>query len=204
MAGMHGENVVFVEDHVVALLEFMSARLVQVIVHHGAKVRTVTLDDADPEVFAPTSGRHWREGDGPERSGLFVTENRICGLLIAFRARALLGGVRVDGEPRRIEAQFDELPRPDMGFEDGVRYLEPLSLLGMHGNTVDQFVAVGEPLLQELCFEIHGRARCKPEGGVESVATKGVTFDLTGVFGERAFCRSGVVTASRQDWNGKT
>lgn len=56
----------------------------------------------------------------------------------------------MDRETRRIDPQFDEVPDVDMLLQDWVGDLESLAVFGVHSDTIDQYVAVGESLLVEL------------------------------------------------------
>ena len=50
-----GEDVIFVEDDFIALMQSMQASLVQRIVHGALEELPVTLHDLNPEVFSPAS-----------------------------------------------------------------------------------------------------------------------------------------------------
>ena len=66
-----------------------------------------------------------------------MTENRLGGLAITGRTITLLHSIIVDREPGRVDPQFDEMADADMLLENGMRNLEIIGVLGVHGNAVD-------------------------------------------------------------------
>ena len=53
-----------------------------------------------------------------------------------------------------VDPQLDEMPDTDVFLQNRVRDLETLAVFGVHGDTIDQLVAVGELLLLELSFQV--------------------------------------------------
>ena len=58
------------------------------------------------------------------------------------------------GKAGRVDPEFDKLPNANVLLQDRVRDLETLAIFSMHGDTINQLVAVGELLLVELLLEI--------------------------------------------------
>src|SRR6267142_1041792 len=85
---------------------------------------------------------------------MFVTKYRLIGLAIAGRASAFFRSVFMNGKSRRVDPQFDEVPDAHVFLQDWMRYLETVAVFGVHGNTINQLVAVGESLLVELLFQV--------------------------------------------------
>ena len=49
-------------------------------------------------------------------------------------------------EPRRIDANLDELANAKVLFQNGVRNLKLVTMQRVHFNTVDQLIIVGQTL----------------------------------------------------------
>ena len=57
------------------------------------------------------------------------------------------------GKTGRVDTEFDELPDVNVLLQDRVRYSEVDGILGVHGDTVDQLIAIGESLFSELLLQ---------------------------------------------------
>ena len=57
------------------------------------------------------------------------------------------------GKTGRVDTEFDELPDVNVLLQDRVRYLESLAVFGVHGDTIDQLIAIGESLFSELLLQ---------------------------------------------------
>lgn len=56
-------------------------------------------------------------------------------------------------ETGRVDPQFDKMTDADMLLQHAVRDLKTLAVLGVHGNTIDKLITVGESLFVELLLE---------------------------------------------------
>ncbi len=75
---------------------------------------------------------------------MVVAKNRVRRLAVAGGASTFLGGILVDGKPRRVDSQFDEMTDVDVFFQHIMRNLESIAVLAMHGHSVDQPIPIGE------------------------------------------------------------
>ena len=196
MEGMDRENVILMKTDFVPFAEFVQPRLDEGVIDDGLKQIAVPLGDAHPEVFSPSARRHSLWWDGSKRGRLFVTQNRFGCLLVAVGAGALHGGVFVDGEARRIEPQFNKLPRLKMRFQCGMRNLKPVSVRLMHRHSVNQLVTVCETLTLEASLQIHG-CLLSDRGRAAGRDANRFTFDLTETFGELEGRASGTLSWRR-------
>ena len=55
VAAVNGKDVVFVEDHRIALMKLVQSGVVQRVVHDTPKPLAVTLTDSHPKVFSPAT-----------------------------------------------------------------------------------------------------------------------------------------------------
>ena len=84
---------------------------------------------------------------------MIVTQDWLGGFAIARRTITLLHSIIVDRKPRRVDSEFDEMADDDVLFQNGMWNLEVVWVFGVHFDAVDQFVAIGELLLDKLLFE---------------------------------------------------
>ncbi len=83
-----------------------------------------------------------------------VTQDRLCLLAITRRTGAFFWSVFVNGKTGRVDPNFDKVPHANVFLQDRMRYLETLAVFGVHGDAIDQLVAVGQSLLIELSFKV--------------------------------------------------
>lgn len=82
-----------------------------------------------------------------------MTQNRLDDLTVAGRASAFLWSIFMHGKTGRVDPEFDELPYVNVLFQNRVRYSEVDWILGVHGDTIDQLIAIGESLFSEFMLQ---------------------------------------------------
>ena len=75
-----------------------------------------------------------------------MSEHRLRQLAMAGRAVTLRGCLFVDRKSRRVDTQFHELARSDMSLDDIGWDVEVFGILGVHGDSIHQLIAIGELL----------------------------------------------------------
>ena len=84
-----------------------------------------------------------------------MAEDWLGGLAQAGWTVAFFGSIFMNGEPRRVYTQFNEMADADMLLEDRMRNMEVLAVLSVHCDAVDKLVVVGEFLVIEALLEVH-------------------------------------------------
>src|SRR5437868_6976640 len=141
------------EYNLAASMQSVQSSLVQGIVHEPLEQFPVTLAHTNPKIFAPASGRNALLRQRQQTRRLLVAQNRLRGLSVADGAGTFFRSVFMHGKAGRIDSQLDKMADSNVLFQDRMRYLETRAIFSVHGDTIDQLVAVGKLLLVEALLQ---------------------------------------------------